>query len=201
MTATVNPPSFVSEIFPLSRTELNLLCFQLTPALDRQLGNRFSWRFTQKLSNYMAVIWHNDCFWVLGKPQQLMPSQAEQEKVLAQVQEDLRADIGDECYKLVAVSAQITADILAELAVRILQRFCQFDSPTVWAKNQVEVRREVQFWAETIETMPEFSQAALALTVHSSFLYSSDLQQFYTSHPQQQDAQELLQGLKEFSKG
>ncbi len=35
-------PTYLSEIFPLSISQPNLICFRLTPEVDRKIGNRFS---------------------------------------------------------------------------------------------------------------------------------------------------------------
>ncbi|KYC36622.1 hypothetical protein WA1_43850 [Scytonema hofmannii PCC 7110] len=63
------------------------------------------------------------------------------------------------------------------------------------SENQVEVKRELDFWSETIELQGEL-QPAVTLTVHSSILYKGDLQQFYLNYLDRDTPENLLIGLK-----
>ena len=196
--AIVQPPpspTFLSEIFPLKISQANLICFRLTPEVKREVGNRLSWRFSQKFPT-VVVIWQDGYFWVLLKPNETKPNPNEWRKALAEILENLRKDIGDRSYSIQWVhTPQVTPSILAQIAVRVLKITRPFSHTTVSSENQVEVRREINFWAETIE-LPADLQPALTLTVHSSFLYSGDLAQFYENHPYRQNPKTLLIGLK-----
>lgn len=155
MTAAViqAPPSltFLSKIFPLRIKEANLICFRLTPEVDRKVGNRLSWRFSQKFPD-VVVIWQDGYFWVLAKPNQTMPNPNEWRKALFEILEDLKKDIGDRSYSIQWVRApQVTPSIRAQLTVRVLKITRPFSLITFSSKNQVEVKREVEFWAEPIE--------------------------------------------------
>lgn len=126
MTTTIESPvttspAFLSEIFPLNISEPNLICFRLTPEVGKEVGNRFSWRFSQKFPD-VVVIWESQCFWVLGKPNQQMPTESHWKKWLEEIQDELRKDIGDRNYSIQWVrQPSVTASVLAELAVRALQ--------------------------------------------------------------------------------
>ncbi|WP_257235934.1 hypothetical protein [Nostoc sp. 'Peltigera malacea cyanobiont' DB3992] len=111
----------MAEIFLLNIPQPNLICFRLTPRLDTEIGNRLSWRFSQKFPD-IIVIFADGNFWVLAKPDQAMPSLDEWRKALTEIQEELKKDIGDRYYSIQWVSQpQISADILSELAIRILK--------------------------------------------------------------------------------
>ncbi|NES20258.1 MAG: stem cell self-renewal protein Piwi [Symploca sp. SIO3E6] len=192
---TSTPPIFLSEIFPLSITEPNLISFRLTPEVGREIGNRLSWRFSQKFPE-VVVIWQEGYFWVLAKSEQLMPDRTLWRKKLTEICEELQEEIGDCVYSIQWVKEpDITPVILAQLAVRVLKITRPFSSPVVVIQNQVQVKREVKYWAETIE-IQEKQQPALTLTVHSNFSYSRDLAQFYENHPYRHNPEQLLIGLK-----
>ena len=197
-------PIHLSEIFPLSISQPNLMSFRLTPEVDRKIGNKFSWRFCQKFTNkefphQLVVIWEDKYFWVLGKPNTPMPSQEQWRDAMTKVQEELKEDIGDRSYSFQWVrQPQATALIFAQLAVRILQNSDKFSSvatDTVWSENQVEVKREADFWAETIE-LQGILHPALVFTPHSYFSYQNTLDEFYENHPYRNKPKELLLGLK-----
>lgn len=68
---------FLSEILPLiilKDTKPNFICFRLSPEVEREIGNRLSWRFCHKFPD-VIVIWDKKFFWALAKPNQVMPSQ------------------------------------------------------------------------------------------------------------------------------
>ncbi len=186
-------PIFLAEIFLLNIPQPNLICFRLTPRLDTEIGNRLSWRFSQKFPDIMAIFADGN-FWVLAKPDQPMPSLDEWRKALTEIQEELKKDIGDRYYSIQWVSQpQISADILSELAIRILKirrPFSYFSIPF----NKVEVRREAKFWAEAIE-IKNISHPSIAITVRSSFVFKGKLSDFYENHPYRQNSRDLLIGL------
>lgn len=188
-------PTFLSEILPLRGLETNLICFRLSPEVETEIGNRLSWRFSQKFPD-VIVIWQDKFFWALAKPKQEMPSQEKWREKLTEICEELKKDLGDRSYSIQWVrQPQVTPSILAQLAVRVLKITRPFSSPVVSSENQVEVKREVDFWAETIEIKGQF-QPALTVTVHSSFIYRGDLAKFYENHPYRQNHEQLLIGLK-----
>ncbi|MDB9419489.1 Piwi domain-containing protein [Microcystis aeruginosa CS-563/04] len=195
---TVNPSLFLSEITCLTLNNSCWNCFKLNHQVTRKIGNRFSWQFSHKFPD-VVVIFEDNCFWVLAKDEKSLPSPQQWKEALSDIQEVLREDIGDLYYSIHWLKdSQITALVTAQLAIRILKIFGKFSYPIVFPKdsqiseNQVQVRREVNFWAEIInDTYP-----SICLTVESSIVYSGDLEQFYENHPYRQDAAKLLVGLK-----
>jgi hypothetical protein len=189
---------FLSEIIPLTLNNSCFNCFKLNHQVTREIGNRFSWQFSRKFPA-VVVVFEDNCFWVLAKDEKSMPSQQKWKEVLADIQEVLREEIGDHYYSIHGLNdSQITPLVTAQLAIRVLKIFGKFSYPIGFPKpieiseNQVQVRREVNFWAEIInDTYP-----AICLTVESSIVYSGDLEQFYENHPYRQDAAKLLVGLK-----
>ncbi|WP_366932923.1 Piwi domain-containing protein [Nostoc sp. JL31] len=183
----------MAEIFLLNIPQPNLICFRLTPRVDTEIGNRLSWHFSQKFRDIMAIFADGN-FWVLAKPDQAMPSLDEWRKALTEIPEKLKKDIGDRYYSIQWVSQpQISADILSELAIRILKirrPFSYFSIPF----NKIEVRREAKFWAEAIE-IKNISHPAIAITVRSSFVFKGKLSEFYDNHPYRQNPKDLLIGL------
>lgn len=186
-------PIFLAEIFLLNIPQPNLICFRLTPRIDTEIGNRLSWRFSQQFDDIM-VIFADGNFWVVAKPDQPMPSLDEWRKALTEIQEDLKKDIGDRYYSIQWVSqAQISANILSELAIRILKIRRPFSYFTI-PFNNVGVRREAKFWEEIIE-IKNSSHSAIAITVRSSFVFKGKLSEFYENHPYRQNSRDLLIGL------
>src|SRR4028118_1440192 len=184
-------PTYLSEMFRLSISQPNLLCFRLTPEVDREVGNRLSWRFSQKFPD-VVVIFEDKYFWVLAKPNQPMPSPEQWREALITIQEELKENIGDRSYSIQWVqNPQVTAPVLAQLAVRILKIRRPFSSESVWSENQVEVKREARFWTEIFE-MQGVSHAAFALTPHSYFSFKGTLADFYENHPYRHKPQDLL---------
>ncbi len=189
---------FLSEILPLiilKDSKLNFICFRLSPEVEREIGNRLSWRFCHKFPN-VIVIWDKKFFWALAKPNQVMPSQKEWREVLTEICEELRKDIGDCDYSIQWVrQPQLKASTLSQLAVRILKITRPFSSEIALSEKQVEVKREANFWAETIEINNQLF-SALTITVKSNFSYKGNLAEFFENHPFRQDPQKLLIGLK-----
>ncbi|MEL7242514.1 MAG: Piwi domain-containing protein [Cyanobacteria bacterium J06573_2] len=189
---------FLSEILPLiisKDLKINFICFRLSPEVEREIGNRLSWRFSQKFPD-VIVIWDKKFFWALAKPNQSMPSQKEWREALIEICEELRKDIGDCDYSIQWVrQPQLTASTLGQLAVRILKITRPFSSETALSEKQVEVKREANYWAETIEIQNQLF-SALTITVKSNFSYKDNLAGFFENHPFRQDPQKLLTGLK-----
>ena len=193
--STASSPIFVSEIFPLTTLQYNIWCFRLSPEVDREVGNRISWRFSQQFPD-IVVIWHNGFFWVLGKLNQSMPNVEEWKKALKAIELKLKQDIGEREHIIQSVrQPNVTPEILAELAVRALKITRPFSSPILNPNEQVQVKREVDFWAETVEIKGNI-RPALSFTTHSSFNYKGDLADFFSNHPFRQNPEKLLVGLK-----
>ncbi|MDF0553407.1 Piwi domain-containing protein [Kamptonema sp. UHCC 0994] len=198
-----NPPkpssllTYLSEIFVLKIQQPQLISFRLSPEVDRELGNRFSWRFSQQFPEVVAI-WENGYFWVLDQPNQPMRSKEEWREALVNIEEELKEDISDRTYSIQWVQQpKLTASILAQLAIRVLQIRRPFSSDTIWSdtNNRVEVKREVEFWAETFEWQ-NVTHPAVVLTMYSPFVFKGTLADFYENHPYRQDAKKLLIGLK-----
>jgi len=186
---------FLAEIFPIEIAEPTVNSFRLTPEVDREIGNRLSWRF----SNYfpdLVVIWENKFFWVLGKPDTAIPERSQWKAALVDLQTELKSEIGDRDYSMQwAQNPQPNAEIFAQLAVRILKNDKAFASSVVWSQDRSEVKRNADFWAETF-TKKQTAYPALALTLRSSFEFAGTLENFYENHPFRQDPEKLLVGLK-----
>lgn len=189
--------TYLSEIFALKIEQPQLISFRLSPEVDRELGNRFSWRFSQQFPEVVAI-WENGYFWVLAQPNQPMRSKEEWREALVNIEEKLKEDIGDRTYSIQWVQQpQFTSSILAQLAIRVLKIMRPFSSETIWSdtNNRVEVKREVEFWAETFEWQNK-THPAIVLTMHSPFFFNGTLADFYENHPYRQAAKKLLIGLK-----
>ncbi|NDJ24761.1 stem cell self-renewal protein Piwi [Nostoc sp. B(2019)] len=196
---TVTPvsqaPTSLSEIFPLTISQPNLMSFRLTPEVERQDGNRLGFRFSRKFPE-IKVTWHNGYFFVLAQLGQPMPSEDKWRKAILEIQEELKEDIGDRYYSIQWVrQPQATPLILAQLAIQVLKVNRPFAPVTVWADSGVEVIRKPDFWAETVE-LPKGLKPALTLTIHSSIVSRGDLADFLENHPYRQDPEKLLIGLK-----
>lgn len=63
------------------------------------------------------------------------------------------------------------------------------------SENKVEVKREVDFWSDTIELQGKLIPA-LTLTIRSRILFQETLAEFFENHPYRQDPGKLLIGLK-----
>lgn len=197
MTAVVQTEvtTFLSEIFPLSISQPNLQCFRLTPKIDRELGNRLSFRFCRKFPE-IIVTWEDEYFWILGTPNREIPSQTEWRNALAEIEAELQEDIGDRSYSIQWVRQPLeTPLILAQLAVKILKITRPFLPVTVFSQRGVEVIREAEFWAETIEISAGL-KPGITLTIHSSIISKYNLAEFFENHPYRQNPEQLLIGLK-----
>jgi len=90
---TLKIPIFISEIFPLTISQPNVLCFRLTPGVNenaKSLGNRLSFHLSRKFPD-IAVTWHQGDFVVLAKPEQPIPEPAEWREAL----ESIRVEVKD----------------------------------------------------------------------------------------------------------
>jgi hypothetical protein len=196
MTATDSSTQAVtsfSEVFPLKYSQLKLMCFRLTPEIEQKDGNRLSYHFSRKLPE-TVVIWHKPYFWVLAASNSHLPSQNQLKEVLTTIQDEVEG-FQERFFSFQWVrQPQETPSIISQLAVQILNK-TQFSYPVVFSDKGVEVRREPDFWAEIIKLEGEL-QPAITLTVFSSIVFRENLADFYENHPQRQNPEQLLIGLK-----
>lgn len=174
-------PTFLSEVLPLDISQPNLSCFRLIPDIDQEDGNRLSFHLSLNIVR-MVVIWDKGYFYALGKPNTNKLPQHEWECILEDIQEKL-PDYSDRCYKTEPINQfQVTPEILSKLAFQVLRK-TKFASPdAIRSNNNVVVKRELDFWAETVELHSKL-QPALSLTINSSILYQGNLEQFYHNNP------------------
>lgn len=185
----------LSEILPLSiLSPLGLRCFRVTPEIDKELGNRLSFRFSRKFPG-MVASWHEGYFWVVGIVGQQMPSQNQWREAIGEIQEELKTDIGDRTYSIQWVrEPSRTPQVLAKLAAQILKVHRPLSPITVLEKKGVKVFRRADFWKETIELSTGI-KPGLTITVRSSIVSIFNLDEFFNNHPYRQNPEKLLIGL------
>ena len=182
---------YLSEVFPLTYLNSSLAAFRLSPEVERKVGNSFSWYLSKQFPG-IVVIWEKGYFWILAQPNFKIPDKDVWKKALEEIQEKLRDKVGNRAYFIQWVNEpKVTASIISQLAVRILKIHCRFASEIVFDENQVQVKRECGFWAETYEVNNEI-KAAIALSPKSDFLYKENLEHFFCSHPERNDPENLL---------
>jgi hypothetical protein len=186
----------LSEILPLSiLSPLELMCFRVTPEIDKELGNRLSFRFSRKFPDIVAS-WHEEYFWVLGKLGQQLPTPSEWRDAIVDIQEELKADIGDRTFSIQWVrEPSETPQVLAKLAAQILKVHRPLSSITVLSRNGVKVVREADLWTEVIE-LPNALKPCITLTIGSSIVSTRNLDEFFDNHPYRQNPEQVLIGLK-----
>ncbi|MDJ1183546.1 Piwi domain-containing protein [Roseofilum casamattae] len=186
---------FLSEVFSVFLTNPNRSCFRLYPEVNRKVGNRFSWRFSQQFP-HVIVIWLNGYFWILAKPGEILPTPSQWQEAISSIQEGLRDDIGNLNYTYQdGGELNVNPNAEAQLASRILKMSFTFSAPRSFSKNKVEVKREIEFWPDTIQ-INNITVPALTLTIKSNFYYQGDLAQFYNDRPQRYEPEKLLIGLR-----
>ena len=189
-----NPPIFLSEIALLSHSELNILRFRLSPPIDeREMGNPLSFHLSRKFADIM-VVWHQGDFYAIAKPNQNIPNIAAWREALDVIQNEQK-DFGDRPFSVQVVNSdQIAPEVLAQLAYQILKISRPFVPPS-FKDQTVQVIRKPEFWTETVE-INNLVQPALALSVCSDILFRGNLAEFHQNHPQRQNSEKLLIGLK-----
>lgn len=193
--ATVPPQVYksFSEVFPLTTSQLKFMCFRLTPEIEKKDGNRLSYHFSRKLSE-TVVIWHHPYFWVLVSSNRQIPNKDELQATLIRIQDEVD-DFKERLFGFQSVRhPQLTPFILSLFAVQVLNK-TKFDHPIAFSNNGVIVRREPDFWTETIELQGSL-HPALTLTVSSSIMFRENLAEFYEKHHQMQKPEEFLIGFK-----
>ena len=184
----------LSEIFLLTYSQLNLASFRLSPKIGRELGNSMGWHFSKQFPG-VVVIWEKGYFWVLSQPNIKTPPQEDWKIASEHIQDKLKDKLGDRSYFIQWVDKpKVTASIIAQLAVRILQINCRFSSEVVFNRDRVQVKRECEFWSETIEIDRRIF-SAIGLTTKSAFLYRETLEHFFYNHPERNNPEKLLTGL------
>ena len=186
----------LSEILPLSiASPLNVMGFRLTPEIDKELGNRLSFRFSRKFPGIVAS-WHEGYFFVLGMLNQQMPSQSDWREAIIEIQEELKTDIGDRTYSMQWVRQPATTpQVIAKLAVQIIKVHRPLLPITILSRNGVKVIREADLWTEVIE-LQNALKPCITLTVNSKIISTLNLDEFFNNHPYRQNAEKLLIGLK-----
>jgi hypothetical protein len=188
---------YLSEIFPLTYLDYsksNIASFRLSPEIDRKIGNSLAWHFSKQFPD-LVVIWEKDFFWILAKPNTVIPSKDNWQEVLETIQEKHQDKFGSQFYFIQWVNEpEINASVIAQLAVRVLKINCRFTTETVFEENKVQVKRECDFWAETY-TIKEQVLPAISLHPKSPFLYTESLEDFFENHPFRNDPEKLLLGL------
>ena len=181
----------LGEIFPLTYSQLNIESFRLSPNISREIGNSLGWHFSKQFPG-VIVIWEKGYFWILCQPNITRPSIEDWKIALENILEDLQDKLGDRSYFVQWVEEpKITASVIAQLAVRILQINCRFSSEVVFNRDKVIVKRECNFWSETIEVDSRIF-SAISLTSKSTFLYKDTLEHFLNNHPERNDPEKLL---------
>ncbi|MFQ4147041.1 Piwi domain-containing protein [Chlorogloeopsis sp. ULAP02] len=181
-----------SEVFPIKTLELNLMCFRLTPEIEKKDGNRLSYHLSRKLSE-TVVICYKSYFWVLAAYHRKLPSQEELEEVLKSIQNEVE-DFHEYLFSFHSIfQPNPTPFIYSLLAVQVLNK-TKFDAPVVLSENGIIVKREPDFWAESLELVDEL-KAAATLTIYSSITFRETLADFYEKHPQRQNPEQFLIGL------
>ena len=184
----------VSEIFPLTYSQLKLASFRLSPTIDRKSGNSLGWHFSKQFLG-VVVIWEQGYFWILRQLKIEIPSKDDWKIALERIQNKLQDKLGDRTYFIQWIDEpKVTPLIIAQLAVRILQINCRFTSQVVFDRDKVIVKREYKFWSETVEINNRITPG-ISLTSNSTFLYKETLEHFFNNHPFRNDPEKLLIGL------
>lgn len=138
----------LSEIFPLTYSVLNIASFRLSPEINRKMGNSFGWYLSQQFPNIVAI-WEQRYFWLLGKPDVALPKKNELQEKIESIQASHPDKFGNRTYFVQWVnSPNQIASVIAQLAVRAIKIDCSLTRELVHTENQVQVRRECDFWAE-----------------------------------------------------
>lgn len=131
----------------------------------------------------------------MNKPNIEIPSIEQWRTASEQIQDKLEDKLGDRTYFIQWVDKpKVTASVIAQLAVRILQINCRFGSEVVFNQDRVIVKRECDFWFETIEINNQML-SAISFTSKSPFLYIETLEHFFNNHPERNDPEKLLTDL------
>lgn len=193
---------YLSEIFALENTQPNIMGFKLTPKIDRETGNRLSYHFSRQFPE-IIVIWFKDRFWVLRSLNKEFPTKDKWKEALENIQEQIEDFRNNHwTFQLIPNLENIPPLVLAKLAYQVFkidpyseQTKDEKRSEIVYEKNHVIVKRKVNFWSEEIE-LKGIIKPVLTLTVRSEILFKNTLANFFENHPDRQNSEKLLIGLK-----
>ncbi|MEA5509058.1 Piwi domain-containing protein [Crocosphaera sp. UHCC 0190] len=198
MTQTPKVPNSVGEIFPIEFLNKNCQCFRVSPNIGKEIGNRLSWQLSTKYPD-IIVIWDREdkYFCMLGKPEITIFNKREWQDRLNEIQEQLKDDIGERNYILEEIRniPEMTANVKAELAIRVLKINNNFSAQTIYTQNQVSVKTELDYWAETFEYNQK-TWPAIAFNTKTEMIYDYDLQYFFEHHPERNQPEQILVGLQ-----
>ena len=184
----------LSEIFPLTFSDLKVASFCLSPKIGQEIGNSLGWHFSKYFYG-IVVIWSQRSFWILAQSNVKIPTQNCFKEALEIIQAKNKDKIGDRNYQIEWIYEPVLdANVIAQLAVRILKLDCRFTYKNVFSEKKVNVIRECVFWAETF-TIGREVKPALTLSLKSVFLYQETLDIFFSNHPERNNPQKLLTGL------
>ena len=183
----------LSEVFPLTVTQSNITGFRLTPSVDKELGNRLSFRFSQQFTG-IIVIWNQGTFLVLSEINLKLSSQKEWKQALTKNQtiDDFKRSYWS--FKWVS-EPEVNSELIGKLAYQILTIHRPFNSVEVYKEKKVTIKREIDFWSEMIELKDEV-KARLTLTIKSPINFKGTLADFFDNHPERQDPDKVLIGFK-----
>jgi len=191
-------PISLSEIFPVKLISKNYQSFRVTPNIDKSIGNRFSWRLSDHNKGYIVIFEkESKYFWLLGKPEIILPDQIFLQARLDEILVQLQSDLGDTSYTIqdLEQSPVITPHIEAELAVQVLKFSGQFFSETLFSSTNVKVETDVNYWAEIFE-FNHILYPAIALNLKTRMIYEKDLQHFFNHHHGRGEPEKLLINLQ-----
>ncbi|MBD2384004.1 stem cell self-renewal protein Piwi [Cylindrospermum sp. FACHB-282] len=200
-TATVSQsePFYSSEIFRLKILSPSIICFQLTPKVEQDEGIRLSFHLSRILPS-IVIIWHKPYFYAVGKcKESINDLLTEWKDILEQLFLEGFTDFSEQSWDFqeVPITQPVSPIIIAQLAYQVLKSSnpYPFLSKIDFAKNNVEVRRTIKFWAETIE-IENIEEPAITLTIESKFLINKNLNEYYLKHPDSHNPDKLLVGLR-----
>lgn len=177
--------NYISELFLISNGNLNWNCFELDTEIERELGNRFSWRFSQQLENAI-VTWHSNKFWVLSTLDKILPTLEEYHNALNIVREDLKKDLGDRVFSINRSTEKpnnLPPEVIAELAVVILRCERAFNNVTIYKDEKgIEVFRRADYWAESFVDEDSIVNPAIAITATTRIIYAGNIIKFHREY-------------------
>jgi Piwi domain len=187
--------NYISELFPVSSDNLNWDCFKLDAEIEREVGNRLSWRFSQQLENTI-VVWYGDKFWVLSMVDRILPRLEDYHNTLSIIQEDLKKDIGDRIFsidQLIEEKNILPSEVIAEFAIGILRHGRAFDNILIHKdKKGIEVSRQADYWAESFLSTNDSVKPAIAITATTKIVYAGNVIKFHSEYYKDIDIESFL---------
>jgi hypothetical protein len=177
--------NYISELFLISNGNLNWNCFELDTEIERELGNRFSWRFSQQLENAI-VTWYSNKFWVLSTLDKTLPKLEEYHNALNIVQEDLKKDLGDRVFSINRLTEKpnnLPPEVIAKLAVGILSCERAFNKITIHKDEKgIEIFRRADYWAESFVDEDSIAKPAIVITATTKIIYTGSIIKFHREY-------------------